>query len=325
MEKKPKSKIVKTEVVSEEEDLDCFGNYEPKELLTCQKCALKEDCSIVTEKIKSERFDFRPRLKQMIDKTKNSLSETPQVVELVSKIKTKQKKMENTIMSKPEIVKKKKSSVVDEPATTKVLKKKSSKTDEESTSVKAKKPEKTKAKSDIETIGESTIPTTFKALHKAVKEMGTMDYKASVTNVKGEHGILFCIPVVGRSTEKLEVFVNRSGGYKFKDAKNVEFKTSKKGGESILVVKNSDKSITEAVELLTKWKKDQSAHLAANGGKKKAPKADKTEKSEKKSSKKVEEKTEKKLVKKEKEVESPKKSPPVIKAKKKVEVEDEEG
>ncbi len=312
MVNKIKSKIIKTEIVEEEEELDCFGNYDEKELLTCQKCALKYDCSIATAKIKNERFEFRPRLRQVIDETKEKLQESPQVVELIRKVKIKQKKLEKTMDKKSA-----KKTVVEETPKKKVKKVES----EEKPEKKVKKP-----KAEVETLHGSTIPTTFKALYKGMKEMGTMEKKTSVTNVKGDHGILFCVPTSGRSAEKLEIFVNRSGGYKFKDFKFVEQKISKKAGESFLVVKATEKSMSEALDKLGQWKKDQAKHLAANTGKKAAKKdSDAPKKLKKKDA--VEEKSEKKLVKKPSKEEKPaKKTAPVIKpSKKKPEVEDEEG
>lgn len=335
MVNKPKSKIIKTEIVQEEEDLDCFGNYDVRELLTCQKCALKDDCSIVTEKIKSERFDFRPRLKQVIGETKEQLKESPKVVELIRKIKIKQKKLEKT-MSK--IVKKKSDESSEEE--TKVVKKKVS-TEEETLKKKIKKsedseerPEKKagrpKTRPDVPSLGKSSIPVAFKALYSGMKELGTPEHKESITNIRGENGILFCIPKSGRTEDKIEVFVNRSGEYKFKEGKHTEHKTSKKGGETIIVVKATEKSMSEALEKLGQWKKDQPKHLASHTGKK-GPK--KESGGDKKDGKKLvkkskeEEKTEKKLVKKSSKEEKPeKKGAPVIKpSKKKVVVEDEEG
>lgn len=300
--------LVKTEYITEDDDIDCFGNFDHREKLTCLKCGMKTECEIITTKMKKENDAAKLLLDKSIGNTKKKLGDSKEVVKLVSKLKTKQKELEKNMSKEDKKLKKVKKVVKVKPVSEESSEKKEVKSSKEDKKVKKVKSKKT----EISTIGETTLPKAFKTLHDGLKSFGEVVCKKSVTNVKSDNGILFCVPVTGRTEDKVELFLNRSRGYTFKSLKNVEYKVAKKGntetGEAMLVVKSDDKSQSEALECLKKWAKDAPNHVKASSGKRGRPVSDKSEEKSEKKVKKVvksEDSTdEKKVVKKA--------SPPII-------------
>lgn len=300
-------------------EIDCFGNYDKREIKTCGECGLRKSCSIQTKHLKeNSSASYKSILNNDIADAKQKLSKNNDVVELIHKTKKKQKKVEK-LMSK---IEKKKVKLVVKSDDKKVVKKEKS----------AEKAGRPRTRPLVDCIGKTMLPTGFEPLLKGLKGLGELNEKKSITTVIGENGVLVSVPIVGRTQDKIELFVNRSAKYKFKDAVNVKTKEEAKSGTNLLVVTNSKKSQAEAIELLTKWKKDQAAHVEKHGGKRGAPVEKKTEKSEKKvvkadKAEKSEKKEGKVVVKKKAEIPAKpeKKGPPVVKAAKPSTKDDEEG
>lgn len=348
--------VIKTEaILTDDEDLDCFGNHDRREVDTCGRCGLAEQCATITMQIKQEKSSFRPNFKEEVRSTKAKLKESTEVVALVKKAKTKQKEVEKTmaldkvktkkIVKSPETeVKKvkapdaevKKVKKAEAPEGVKKLIKKSS---GEKSEKGAGRP---RTRETVAVIGETTFPVAFKTLHKGLEKIGTLNNKKSITTVTGDDVVFCSVSQIGRTSEKIEIFLNRSKEYTPKAGKHTEVKIEQKSGSSILVVTSSDKSQEEALEILTKWKKDQPKHLAEHGGKKAAkPKVEGGEKKVKKPSKEEAPSAGKKVVKKdkgekteakpeakpEKTEKGVKKAPPVVAPvkKKAPKVDDEEG
>lgn len=309
------------------DDIDCYGNYDKREIKTCLICGVRKSCSVTTKQLKENKFNHRSTFEKEIGEGKEKIANNNDVVELIRKTKKKQKKVEK-LMAKPEkkVVKvSKEESAVSIKKVVKPEGKVAKKSDEKSSSGRPR------TRPIVSLIGKTMLPVGFEILHKGFKALGEVNEKKSITTVIGDNGVIVSAPIVGRTEDKIELFVNRSVNYKIKDTEHVAVKQDSKSGTNLLVVKNSKKSQNEALEILAKWKKDQPAHTEKHGGKRGKPAS--SEKSEKKVAKVVKtndkdgpEKKKVKVIKKgELPAKSEKKGPPVIKAAKKTASEEEEG
>lgn len=325
------NKKYKVELMGDEQDIDCYGNYDKNEINTCQKCGLKLECSLTTEKMKSESLNIHPVFKESITSGKKLLARRADVSQAVVKLKELTKQTEIVEMKtkeKTEEKKLKKKSSEEVKGDDKKIVKVSSKSEKKSDEEKPKK----KAKENKDAISGTHVHNAFKSLYDGVSSLGEAQQKNSVTNFKNKSNgkIMFCFPKVNCSEETTGVFLNRSVGYKgFKDAEHVEVSSEKKSGNLILLVSASKKSQAEGIEMVKKWAKDFEKHLES------APKKSEKKEDEKPKKKKVEEASEepkkvKKVSKEEKsEKKSEKKSAPIVKPVKKAtkveQIEDEEG
>jgi hypothetical protein len=228
---------VKTEHIADDDDVDCFGNFDSHEVNTCMKCGLRGECAVATQSIRDKRDFAFTSISASVESAKSRIQSSQDVVELVRSVKSKQTEMETNIMEK-----------------VKKLKPKGSEASSGSSEKKSEK--RSRSRVPVETIGDTTIPVAFKALYKGLKELGDLRSKKSITNVLADKGILVCIPIPGRTPTRLQLFLNHSRGYKMESGKSVEVKSAKKG-EVLLVVSAEDKSIQEALSRLAKWKKDR--------------------------------------------------------------------
>lgn len=244
-----KIKAIRLQIISDggDPDVDCFSNHSArsKDKDTCGVCGVAKECSKATrslEDTKSKLSLVRFSFAEEITKKREEIAEDLMVKRIVRKLSEKHKEIKK-IMSKEETKEKK--------------------------SKKSGGEKKTKDGGSGDTLFGSTIPSTFKSLYKAVKSLGEMEKKVSVTNIKADKGIKFCFPKSGATDEKVEIYLNRSNAYKGiekMEPKHVGVKLHSKG-DIILTVKSSSKSQDEAVELLKRWDKDRSKHIESGAGK----------------------------------------------------------
>jgi hypothetical protein len=254
-------RVIKMQVhtISEDEDTDCFGNFDAKELLTCQECGLKTECKTITDKLKKEGLlDSRALTENVISESKKVLENNTNIVSLISRLSDKQKQVENDMKnSETKIVKKSKSS--DKPAKAATGEKKAS-----------------KPRVACEYIDGTVVPVSFKSFYDQVKKVSKdVVTTKSVSNFLCDRGIFCCTIKSGSSDSNLEIFFNRSSGSKL-STDLCKLRHDNKGS-AIISVPNSKDGIAEAVALVTAWKDKVVAGVKS----KKSEKPVKTEKSEK--------------------------------------------
>lgn len=293
---------------TDEKDLDCFGNYDAKQIDTCHRCGQKIHC----EKVTKEMGNQYERMRNFIKEGKQEIvSDSPVQKTIDALVKKSKAEKPEKKMSKDE----------------KKKEKKSEKSEKSEKKVKSSESEKSE-KSEKKTSGtKEWLPKKFKSLVEKVSSLGTVITKASVINFKGDNGIMFCIPKSAAHDDEITFFLNRSIGYTgFKGkSKNVKIKEHSKGNLQ-LIVDDSDDAKNEVLSLLKKWVADYSKFVSSDEAKKAA--ASKTgAKPKKKDDEDEEEETPKKKKKKEDddddEGETPKKKLKKVKSKKKDEEEEE--
>lgn len=271
--------------VNDEADLDCFGNYSRKEILTCAICGVREECSVVTGRIKENlKVNYRPILKNQLKETQTKLKSDQKVKPLMVRLQQIQEK-EETMSDEKKMKKKVKSTETE--STGKVLKKKvkssdskiekkvaSSNSDEKSEKKGAGRKSKREA---YEKIKGTIVPVGFSSLVEGLSKIGTLNHKTSITTVASDAGLFCSIPGGHAKSDEVQLWLNKSKGAKLTGTNNVTV-DNWPSGEVRVIIKNSEKSIKDGLSVVKAWKEAFKTQAPV----KKAKKEDSEEKSEKK-------------------------------------------
>lgn len=229
------------EEVIDDDDIDCFGNFDKRERICLKKCGVSNECRKITLKLEKDKLNYSDILNSNVEKSKKVVQNSQPIQQTMNEAKQKQE-MEKTMVKVKKSAKSGKS-VKSEKVISKVKK----------TEGTEKKKGRTRRVVDVTEIEGTVLPIGFEVLLEGLKKLGDMKGKKSVTSFS-KGGTLFCSVVkLNRTKEKTELYLNRSAGAKLEhDTKHTEL--GKWPGDIIKIIVNSnEKSQKEALVILKKW------------------------------------------------------------------------
>lgn len=232
--------------IMDDEDVDCFGNYDARELLTCQRCGMKEECEISTKSLAQGTAGYRHITERNVAAEKSSLNGEQKVVDLMKRMKEKEQ------TAKVPVVKKKPKIVAAESEVPQAEQDEDGLIDHSEDAAPKRK------RAEVVVISDTVFPESFSLLYQELKKSSTPNYKKSVTSFQDEHGIFVTVTKNCRTEDNLEVFVNGSKDRDFQETENLKFKRHNRG-EKILIVSSAKESQKEALAFIQGWREERAA------------------------------------------------------------------